>query len=104
MSGPGYAWSDLSSIRTADGQDERAGAVRGGFSADGHPPVGGWLSAVSPPRAVPASSVCWVAARIELRSGRVTPGSGTGSSSVTDWEEFGRSHPVRTALNLAQPS
>jgi hypothetical protein len=40
MPGPGYAWSDLSSIRTADGQDERAGAVRGGFSADGHPPVG----------------------------------------------------------------
>ena len=39
MPGPGYAWSDLSSIRTADGQDERAKAVRGGFSADGHPPV-----------------------------------------------------------------
>jgi hypothetical protein len=37
MSGPGYAWSDLSSIRTADGQEELAEAVRGGFSADGYP-------------------------------------------------------------------
>jgi hypothetical protein len=25
------------------------------------------------------------------------------SSSVTGWEEFGRPHPARTALNLAQP-
>jgi hypothetical protein len=37
-------------------------------------------------------------------SGRVKPGSGMGSSSVTGWEEFGRSHPARNALNLAQPS
>ena len=37
MSGPGYAWSDLSSIRTADGQEELAEAVCGGFSADGYP-------------------------------------------------------------------
>jgi hypothetical protein len=27
-----------------------------------------------------------------------------GSSSVTGWEESGRSHPARTALNLSQPS
>ena len=27
-----------------------------------------------------------------------------GSSSVAGWEEFGRSHPARTALNLSQPS
>ena len=51
MPGPGYAWSDLSSIRTADGQDERAGAVRGGFSADGYP-----LGDDDPP-APPASGI-----------------------------------------------
>ena len=37
MSGPGYAWSDLSSIRTADGQEELAEAVCGGFSAEDCP-------------------------------------------------------------------
>jgi hypothetical protein len=31
-------------------------------------------------------------------------GPDMGSSSVTGWEEFGRSHPARTALNLSQPS
>jgi hypothetical protein len=43
-------------------------------------------------------------ARVEHRSGLVNPGSGMSSSSATGWEEFGRSHPARTALNLAQPS
>ena len=37
MSGPGYAWSDLSSIRTADGQEEPAEATSSRFSADGYP-------------------------------------------------------------------
>jgi hypothetical protein len=37
MPGPGFARPDLCSIRTADEQDELAGAVRGGFSADGYP-------------------------------------------------------------------
>ena len=38
MSDPGFARPDLCSIRTANEQDEFAGAVRGGFSADGCPP------------------------------------------------------------------
>ena len=38
MSGPGFARPDLCSIRTAGGQEELAGAVRGRFSADGCPP------------------------------------------------------------------
>jgi hypothetical protein len=29
---------------------------------------------------------------------------GHDSSSMTGWEEFGRLHPARTALNLSQPS
>jgi hypothetical protein len=37
MSDPGFARPDLCSIRTANEQDEFAKAVRGGFSADGHP-------------------------------------------------------------------
>ena len=37
MSDPGFARPDLFSIRTADGQDELAGAVREGFSADCYP-------------------------------------------------------------------
>ena len=44
------------------------------------------------------------AARIEQRSGGAKPGQDMGSSSVTGWEESGRSHPARTALNLSQPS
>jgi len=40
MSDPGFARHDLCSIRTADEQDEVAEAVRGGFSADSHPPAG----------------------------------------------------------------
>jgi hypothetical protein len=36
MSYPGSARPDLYSIRTADGQDERAEAVRGGFGDDGY--------------------------------------------------------------------
>jgi hypothetical protein len=35
---PGFARSDLCSIRTAGGQEELAAAVRGGFSTDGCPP------------------------------------------------------------------
>jgi hypothetical protein len=35
MSGPGFARPDLCSIRAAAEHEERAGAVRGGFSADG---------------------------------------------------------------------
>jgi Protein of unknown function (DUF2637) len=38
MSCPGFARPDLCSIRTAGEQEERAEAVRGGFSADGYPP------------------------------------------------------------------
>jgi len=38
MSDPGFARPDLCSIRTADEQEELAQAVRGGVSADGHPP------------------------------------------------------------------
>jgi hypothetical protein len=37
MSYPGFARPDLCSIRTAGGQDERAEAVRGGFSAADNP-------------------------------------------------------------------
>jgi hypothetical protein len=37
MSYPGFARPDLCSIRTADEQDERAEAVRSGFSAVGYP-------------------------------------------------------------------
>jgi len=40
----------------------------------------------------------------EQRSGRVKPGPDMGSSSVTGWEEFGRSHLARTVPNLSQPS
>ena len=38
MSDPGFARPDLCSIRAADAEEELAGAVRGGFSADGCPP------------------------------------------------------------------
>ena len=37
MPDPGFARYDLCSIRTAGGQEELAGAVREGFSADGYP-------------------------------------------------------------------
>jgi hypothetical protein len=37
---PRFRPPDLCSIRAAAEQDERAGAVRGGFSADGYPPGG----------------------------------------------------------------
>ena len=40
MSDPGSARPDLCSIRTDDEQEERAEAVRSGFSADGYPPGG----------------------------------------------------------------
>ena len=40
MPDPGFAQSDLCSIRTANEQDEFANAVRGGFSADSHPLAG----------------------------------------------------------------
>ena len=63
-----------------------------------HPPPVPEVRATS--RATGASAT----AHVEHRSGLVNPGSGMGSSSVTGWEEFGRSHPARTAVNLAQPS
>ena len=37
MPHPGFAQSDLCSIRTADEQDQLAEAVRGGFGAVGYP-------------------------------------------------------------------
>ena len=40
MPGPGSARPGLCPVRGGAGQDERAGAVRGGFSADGCPPGG----------------------------------------------------------------
>ena len=40
MPDPGFTRPDLCSIRAAAGQAEPAGAVRGGLSADGHPPAG----------------------------------------------------------------
>jgi hypothetical protein len=40
MPDPDFARPDLCSIRTANEQDEVAEAVRGGFSADSHPPTG----------------------------------------------------------------
>jgi hypothetical protein len=40
MPGPGFAPPDPCSIRAAAEQEEPAGAVRGGFSADGCPPAG----------------------------------------------------------------
>jgi hypothetical protein len=66
-------------------------------SADGLPPL-------STPPAALAVLPREATARIEQISDRVKPGLGAGSSSMTGWEESGRSHPARTALNLAQPS
>ena len=40
MPDPGFTRPDLCSIRAAAEQAEHAGAVRGGLSADGHPPAG----------------------------------------------------------------
>jgi Protein of unknown function (DUF2637) len=40
MPDPGFTRPDLCSIRAAAGQAELAEAVRGGLSADGHPPAG----------------------------------------------------------------
>jgi hypothetical protein len=40
MSAPGFTRPDLCSIRIADEPEELAGAVRGGSSADSHPPAG----------------------------------------------------------------
>jgi hypothetical protein len=45
MPDPGFARPDLCSIPAADGQEELAEAVRGGFSADGRPPPGDDLPA-----------------------------------------------------------
>jgi hypothetical protein len=45
MPGPGFTRPDLCSIRAAAEQEELAGAVRGGLSADGHPPVGDYRPA-----------------------------------------------------------
>ena len=51
MPDPGFTRPDLCSIRAADAQAEPAGAVRGGLSADGHPPAG------DDPPAPPASGI-----------------------------------------------
>jgi len=67
------------------------------------PAVGGRLSALGTSRAAPAQCAC-EAAHIEQVSDRVKPESGMGFSSVSSWEESGRPHPARTALNLSQPS
>ena len=40
MPDPGFTRPNLCSIRAAAGQAEPAGAIRGGLSADGHPPAG----------------------------------------------------------------
>ena len=40
MPDPGFTRPDLCSIHAAAGQAEPAGAIRGGLSADGHPPAG----------------------------------------------------------------
>ena len=40
MPDPGFTRPDLCSIPAADAEAEPAGAVRGGLSADGHPPAG----------------------------------------------------------------
>ena len=40
MPDPGFTRSNLCSISAADAQTEPAGAIRGGLSADGHPPAG----------------------------------------------------------------
>ena len=64
-----------------------------------------WLpSALSTPRAAAAILPCEAIELIEQISDLVKPRPDMGSSSITGWEEFGRSHPTRTALNLAQPS
>ena len=48
MPDPGFTRPDLCSIPAAAGQAEPAGAVRGGLSADGHPPPGDDLPAPLP--------------------------------------------------------
>jgi hypothetical protein len=48
MPDPGFARPDLCSMIAADAEAEPAGAVRGGLSADGHPPAGDDLPAPSP--------------------------------------------------------
>ena len=48
MPDPGLTRPDLCSKTAADGQAEPAGAVRGGLSADGHPPPGDYLPTPSP--------------------------------------------------------
>jgi len=48
MPDPGFTRPDLCSIPAADAEAEPAGTVRGGLSADGHPPPGDDLPAPSP--------------------------------------------------------
>jgi len=50
-----------------------------------------------------AASTAVAAARSRAESGRTTPGSDMGFSSMINWEEFGRPQLARTALNLSQP-
>ena len=51
MPDPGFTRPDLCSIPAADAEAEPAGAVRGGLSANGHPPAGDDLPA-PPPRGI----------------------------------------------------
>src|SRR5277367_7005761 len=81
------------------GAVDEARRGEGGASSPGRSP-----SALNPLRTASASSSCAAEARIEQRSGGARLGPDMDSSSVTGWEEFGRSHPARTALNLSQPS
>jgi hypothetical protein len=65
MPDPGFTRPDLCSIPAADAEAEPAGAVRGGLSADGHPPPGDDLPAPSPrgiDRAIRLSTVAAVLA------------------------------------------
>ena len=53
MPHPGFTRPDLCSIPAADAEAEPAGAVRGGLSADGHPPAGD-----DPPAPLPRGIDC----------------------------------------------
>jgi hypothetical protein len=90
---------------TATAVDRRmARSMRFIRGAGGSSSFGGQPSALNPSRTALASSSCSAEARIEQRSGRAKLGPDIGSSSVAGGEEFGRSHPARTALNPSQPS
>jgi Protein of unknown function (DUF2637) len=67
MPDPGFTRPDLCSIPAADAEAEPAGAVRGGLTADGHPPPGDDLPAPSPrgiDRAIRLSTVAGITAYV----------------------------------------